>query len=139
MATLYLVDTSAWIFALRRQPVEAIRSRIEQLLAADSVATCGLVELELLGGAASEPEFARLQRRLTALHRLPILETTWGEAARLAYALRRVGVTVPFTDVLLASLAHQHGAILLHADRDFDLLAYHSSVQVESLADSAIN
>jgi predicted nucleic acid-binding protein len=69
---LYLVDTSVWIFALRRNPPEAIRRRLGDLLEIDAVATCGLVELELLGGTRDEAEFDRLRMRLGGLRRLPI-------------------------------------------------------------------
>ncbi|MBI4322206.1 MAG: PIN domain-containing protein [Chloroflexi bacterium] len=136
MPSLFLVDTSAWIFALRQVPVEAILRRIDTLLEMDVAATCGLVELELLGGAASEKEYSRLRSRLTGLHRLPIEETDWEGAARLAFSLRRTGVTVPFTDVLLSALALRYDAVLLHADRDFDLVAQKSALRVESLADT---
>lgn len=130
---LYLVDTSAWVFALRKRPQETIRQRIDRLLELGTVATCGLVELELLGGALSEQEFARLEMRLWGLHRLPTDEADWNSAARLAFSLRRAGVTVPFADLLLAALALRHEAILVHADRDFDLIANHSPLRVESL------
>ncbi len=133
MAELYLVDSSAWIFALRRRSREAIQRRLRELAELDAVATCGLVELELLGGAANEREFQQLDSQLRGLHRLPTDEADWNAAARLSFSLRRVGVTVPFADLLLAALALRHGAILVHADRDFDLIANHSSLQVESL------
>ncbi len=133
MPALYLVDTSAWIFALRRSPQTRIRHRIEELLEQDVVATCGLVEMELLGGTANEQDFARLQQRLRGLHRLPIEDPDWERAARLAFSLRRGGVTAPFTDVLLAGLALREEAVLLHADRDFDLMAGLCPLRVESL------
>jgi predicted nucleic acid-binding protein len=136
VAVLYLVDTSAWIFALRRQPREAIRARIDALLSQDAVATCGLVELELLGGCADEAEYARLKARLGGLRRLSTDDADWAAGARLAFSLRRSGVTVPFADALLAALAIRHQAVLLHADRDFDLVAKHSALVVESLADA---
>ena len=132
---LYLVDTSAWIFALRRDSLEPIRRRNDELLEMDVVATCGIIELELLAGAASEGEFARLQSRLLGVHRLPIEESDWESSARLAFSLRRAGVTVPFTDVLLSALAIRHDAVLLHADRDFDLVANHAQLKVESLVE----
>lgn len=135
MAQSFLVDTSTWIFALRRQPKQSILQRIDELLDQDVVATCGLIELELLGGAASEAEFTRLQSRLRGLHRLAIQENDWSAAARLTFRLRRAGITVPFTDVLLSALALRHDAVLVHADRDFDLISVHSPLKVESLAD----
>jgi len=130
--TLCLVDTSAWIWALREQAVERIRSRIDELLALDQVAITPMVELELLGGAGTETEFATLRERLGGLHRLAMDEECWQKAARLAFDLRRKGVTVPFTDVLVAAVAIANQAVLLHADEDFDLIARHVPLVIES-------
>jgi predicted nucleic acid-binding protein len=136
VSPLWLVDTSAWIFALRRAPSPVIVRRIAELLESDTVATCGVVQLELLGGAANEAEYTRLEQRLRGLRYLPIESPDWEDAARLALQLRRAGITVPFTDALLSALAVKHQAILLHADRDFDLIATRAPLQVESLADA---
>ena len=133
---LYLVDTSAWIFALRRTPNETIRRRIYGLGQQDALATCGVVELELLGGAANQREFERLEDQLKGLRRLLVEESDWNSAARLAFSLRRAGVTVPYLDLLLSALALRHSAVLVHADRDFDVIAGHSDLQVESLVDA---
>ena len=135
MGQLFLVDASAWIFALRRRPQQSILQRIDELLKQDLVATCGLIELELLGGAVNDAEFTRLQSRLRGLHRLAIQEDDWSAAARLAFLLRRAGITVPFTDVLLSALALRHDSVLVYADRDFDLISAHSALRIESLAD----
>ena len=135
MPPLSLVDTSAWIFALRRNPSIAVSERIGTLLAADTAATCGTIRLELLGGARDEVEFSRLGQRLRGLHYLPTEEADWQQSAQLAFDLRRRGVTVPYSDVLLSALAIRHNATLLHANRDFDLIARHSRLMVESLAD----
>ena len=132
---LYLVDTSVWIFALRRNSPEAIRRRLGDLLDLDAVATCGLIELELLGGTRDEAEFNRLGMRLSGLRRLQIESGDWPAAARLAFDLRRAGITVPFTDALLATIARHNGTVLLHADRDFDLMASHVDLVIESLVD----
>jgi predicted nucleic acid-binding protein len=84
-----------------------------------------------------EAEFDRLGMRLGGLRRLPIDPGDWLVAARLTFDLRRNRITVPFTDTLLAAVAQRSGTVLLHADRDFDLMAGHTDVVIESLADLA--
>lgn len=133
MAELYLVDTSAWVFSLRRRPNQAILRRIDRLFDEGTIATCGLIELELLARAVSPQEFARLEERLSGPRRLSTEEGDWKAAARLDFSLRRAGITVGSTDLLLAALAIRHNAVLVHADRDFDLVANHSALRVESL------
>ena len=134
---LYLIDTSAWIFALRRGRVQhaAITKRIDELLHADVAATTGLVELELGGGALTEAEAQRLSQRLRGLHRIHVEDEDWRAGGRVVFALRRQGVTVPPTDGLLAALAMRHGAVMLHADRDFDEIAAREPLRVESLVE----
>lgn len=133
---MYMVDTSAWIFALKRRAVGAVRVRIGQLLDSDAVVTCGPIEAELLLGALNMPEYASLQRQLVGLRRLEVAGDDWPSAGFLGFTLRRKGITVGVIDLLLATIAMRHGAVLLHADRDFDLLAQHMPLKVESMVDA---
>jgi len=133
VADLYLVDTSVWIFALRRDPSPGVVQRLAELLRLDAVATCGLVVLELLGGTLTEHEYARLRDRLRGLHSLEVTSVDWESAARMSFDLRRAGVTVPFTDALLVALARRHELVLLHADRDFDLISRQTHFRAEGL------
>jgi predicted nucleic acid-binding protein len=91
--------------------------------------------MELLGGTVSDDEFKRLRSRLRGLHYLSIIQQDWSDAGQLMFDLRRIGVTVPFTDVLLAIVAHRHNVILLHADRDFDAIGRLSKASIESMVD----
>jgi predicted nucleic acid-binding protein len=131
--SLYLVDTSVWIEVLpSNRPATPLRERIDGLLAADMVATTGVVRLELLGRARGEAEFRKLGELLSALHQLEIAEERWEEAAQLAFGLRRKGISVPFTDLLISAVTAHNGAILLHRDRHFDVVAGHTPLVVES-------
>jgi len=130
---LVLVDTSAWILALRRAPHLFVKEKVEGLLFENRVAIVPMIYLELLGGTRSEEEFRRLKSRLQALHQIPLEEEEWTEAAQLAFELRRRGKTIPYTDILIGSAAIVHDLFLLHADRHFDLMAEEIPLKVESL------
>ena len=56
----------------------------------------------------------------------------WEESTKLAFNLRCKGITVPYTDILIASCALKIGATLVHADAHFDLIHKHSKLKVES-------
>ncbi|HEU0020137.1 MAG TPA: PIN domain-containing protein [Dehalococcoidia bacterium] len=130
---LYLVDTSIWLEVLPPgRGSDELRGRIDELLAADMVATMGMVKLELLGGARSLEEWQRLDELLSALHPLPVTEVNWQDAARMGFQLRRQGISVPFTDLLIAAVATAAPAILVHRDRHFDFIAAHLPLDVES-------
>ena len=91
-----------------------------------------MIKLELLGGAKSEKEFARLKSRLDALYEIPTDQSLWDKASELAFTLHRKGITVPYTDILIASAALYSKATLLHADVHFNLIAKHTELRVES-------
>lgn len=92
----------------------------------------GMLRLELLGGARTQEEWRRLGDLVSALHYFPVEEEHWEEAAHWGFQLRRQGVSVPFTDLLIGAVAKRHGAVVLHRDRHFDIMAVHLSLPVES-------
>jgi predicted nucleic acid-binding protein len=128
----FLVDTSAWLLALRRDFVPAIKDRIDHLLRDDAIITTGMIKLEILSGAKTEPGFRRLKQGLDALESIETDSGVWEEACKLGFGLRRKGVTVPHTDILVAACAMTTKAILIHVDTHFDLIAKHTRLQVES-------
>ena len=132
LVDLYLIDTSAWIFALRARPIATIKERVASLLETDQVATTGMVMLELMSSVRIQAEGHRLKWRLARLHYFPIPESIWERAAWLVWRLRRRGVTVSFTDAVIAAIAMEQNAVVLHADSDFDRIAQHEELSTES-------
>ena len=133
--TLCLVDSSAWVSVFRRNQQVDIRQRLDELLTEGALGTTGMVQLEVLAGTRTVAEFNELQDVLAALHQLQPLAGTWIRAARLGYSLRRAGLTTPLTDVLIAAVALEHEAVILHVDAHFDRIADRSDLRVESYAE----
>jgi predicted nucleic acid-binding protein len=129
---LFLVDSSAWLFALRKEFNPAIKDRLDLLLKENRVLTTGIIKLELLGGTKTEKEFQRLKMRLDALEESETGTSLWERAYDLAFQLRRKGVTIPYTDILIAACALAHDTTLLHVDAHFDRIAQFSHLKVES-------
>jgi predicted nucleic acid-binding protein len=129
---LFLVDTSVWIFALRKEPVVQIRDRIDSLLKDDAVITTGIIKLEILAGAKTEKEYRRLKSRFDALESVETDDGVWRKACEHGFKLRRRGLTIPSTDILIATCALQTGAILLHADVHFELMEKPLGLRSES-------
>jgi predicted nucleic acid-binding protein len=69
------------------------------------VAVCGVVRAELLHGARNPRDRARLVVLLDSFAQLPTPEPLWDVVGDSLKALRSGGVTVPFQDVVLATLA----------------------------------
>lgn len=118
-----LIDTSAWILALSRGDSSRAKDEVDRLIVENRAATAGIITLELLSGTRTEREYRELKEDLEALIQLEITAQTWERASHLAYELKRKGVTVPSTDILIMAIAVENGCILLHADRHFDLMA----------------
>jgi len=130
--TTYLVDSSVWVSVLRPRPVEPLRQRVDELLQQDAVATTGMIRLELLSGARTLGEFERLAFVTQMVHQFPASESVWLRAAELAFGLRRQGVTLPNADILIAAVAIENNATLVHADAHFERIAQHSELTTES-------
>jgi hypothetical protein len=130
--TTHLIDSSVWISVLRRRPVETLRQRVDELLQQDAVATAGMIRLEVLSGAKTREEFKKLAFVMQMVHQLPTSDDVWFRAAELAFNLRREGVTLPNADILIAAVAIENGATLVHADAHFERIAQHSELTTES-------
>ena len=130
-----LVDTSAWIFALRKDFLPEIKDRVALLLGENLVITTGIIRLELLGVTRSEAEYDRLKEHLSGLESIESDESLWDMACEIGFKLRRKGITVPYTDILISACALSNGCMVLHADDHFDLMAKYIGLKCESFVE----
>ncbi len=129
-----LIDSSVWLDVLMgRRDDDPLNRRVSSLMAEDLAATMPMINLELLRGARTREEWQRLRRFLASLQQLPLADATWEMASELGFRLRTTGVTVPTPDLLIAAVAMEEDAVLLHSDRHFDLMAAHVPLKVESV------
>ena len=128
---MILIDTSAWMEFLRGTG-SPICERVEALLDGE-IATCDAVRMEVLAGARDEHHLERLRRLLARAVVLPTTSADYDEAAALFRRCRREGYTLRrLIDCLIASVAIRAAARILHNDGDFDVLARHAGLRVES-------
>ena len=135
----YLIDTSAWLLALKKNYVPLVKDRIDDLLKENAIITTGIVKLEILGGTKTEEEFQRLKTRLDSLGQVETDASLWEQAYTLAFKLRRKGITVPSTDILIAACALMLEATVVHADAHFDLISSKTGLKVESFIQAVTN
>lgn len=115
---MVLVDSSAWIEALRRNGDLRVKVALEGLLDAYEAQWCSPVRLEVLGGARKE-ERARLGHWFSVIPYRPVREEDWERAVSLAWRLRDSGLTVPWLDVLIAAIALQDNVRVYAVDSHF--------------------
>jgi predicted nucleic acid-binding protein len=127
-----VADSSAWVEYLRHtgSPTHlALRGLLDE--DAD-LAVTEVVVMEVLAGARSAEHAEALRQELL---RFPVLALRgledYEEAAALARACRAGGETLSAqVDCLVAVPAIQAGAAVLHADRDFEVIARHTGLRL---------
>ncbi|MEX2444746.1 MAG: PIN domain-containing protein [Alkalispirochaeta sp.] len=117
-----LIDTSAWVEALRRDGDEGVRSEVARLLNAGHAVLCDMVILELWNGARGKYERSKLRQITETLNCVPTTDAVWTMAHNLATACRTQGITVPSTDLLIAATSRVHGLELFEADSHFQMI-----------------
>ena len=123
-----LIDISVWILVFQKDPPAAVADKVRKLIIDGKAATCGMIMLELLGGAKTSREYRELLEELQTLHYLGDSDQTWLSACRLSFTLRRKGLTIPSADIHIASLAIHYNFSLIHSDHHFDHIAKHSTL-----------
>ena len=124
----FLVDTSVWSLALRRDgstSAPEVRALQEALAGADAVVTTGLVLQELLQGFNGPRAAAAIVERFQALPIIAPDRTDHIAAAEVRNSCRRAGVQVGTVDALLIQLCGRHELTLLSTDNDFVHAAQH--------------
>lgn len=118
----YLVDTSVWIAAQSPRPTD--KSLLLRRLIESGAVVCvtGVVIQELLQGTRDELSFQKMARLLATRPRIesanPVQLPT--EAALLYARCRWQGLTIrKAADCVIARIAIENEAMLLHDDADF--------------------
>jgi predicted nucleic acid-binding protein len=120
---MILVDTSVWVQVLKDRTGRVV-SDFQERVGGDVYGLTRFTQLELLQGAKNDSEWRKLDQYLSTQYYLEASESTWREAARIYFELRRKGVTVNSPiDCCIGQIAMEWKAILLHMDRDFDRIA----------------
>jgi predicted nucleic acid-binding protein len=121
---MLLLDSSVWIDRSRRAETQATRY-VDMHEDREEIALTGVVYHEVLQGARSERGFEQLREMLSAMLLLEPREWSTYEIAAILYRRARsagLAVRKP-NDCLIAAIALEHGALLVHNDRDFFALA----------------
>ena len=114
-----LVDTSIWIEYFNKPDSNTGKS-LENLLKKGRVFITGIILTELLQGAKIKKEFESILESMLAL---PFLETTlstWIQSGRISFVLRKKGITIPITDLVIASLSIENNCKIFTLDLHFN-------------------
>jgi predicted nucleic acid-binding protein len=120
---VFIADTSAWARSAHRR----VRARWRAALENGQIATCPIVNLELLHSAREGDEFDIHAADLADLRDVAITRSVTNAALdalrRLAHLQPLHHRSVALPDLLIASAAQEAAIGVLHYDEDFDTLA----------------
>jgi predicted nucleic acid-binding protein len=119
---LYLIDTSAW----SRMRVPAVHKRLTAILGEGAAGTC--LPLDLEDGRSAKNFRDAMSIRALRSRVMTELPITLGVATRsrdlqLALTQRGYHRAASPVDLITAAAAAEYGAVVLHYDRDYDLIA----------------
>ena len=112
-----LIDTSAWVDFFRGTSDTA--DAVAELIEKGQASICGVISYELIQGAKSDDEALHLSGVLSALHYIEMTSDLWIKAGSISAGLRRKGITLPMSDLLIGAIALEHGLEVLTLDDHF--------------------
>ncbi len=122
LVATHLADTSA----IARSSHPHVAARLDDLLSTGKLATCSIIDLEVLVGARSGEEHRQTRQDRAFAHELiPIEQPILDRAVDVQELLAERGAHrgAPLQDLIIAAAAERAGVTLLHYDADFDLIA----------------
>jgi predicted nucleic acid-binding protein len=119
-----LFDTSALILAAHHP---GAADELRETIMAGRLAITDIVVVEYLNGARNLAEYDRYAWSLDAAVRLRAEPADWDRVLAVHRLLAATGAghqrSVSVPDLVIASVAERHGAVLVHYDADYDRIA----------------
>jgi predicted nucleic acid-binding protein len=119
---MVLVDSCCWIEALRKDGSIEVKATLQGLLEEFEALLCGPVELEVLGGSRAN-ERLRIQSYFDILPYRTSNHKIWRKAIQTNGKLRDAGITAPWNDTIIATIACQFNYRVYSIDKHFPMMA----------------
>lgn len=115
---MVIVDTSVWIEYFNR-PDSPEKHTVDALIDTDPPVLIGIVLAEILQGCRTSQEADAILLPLGALRFREMTFASWRRTGELSSTLKRRGITLPLSDVIVAALALEHGCSVFTLDPHF--------------------
>ena len=116
----YLADKSA----LSRFRVPEVSGRLRPLMEDGLIATCAIVDLEVLFSSRNLSDYEEVLDERRSLDSAPISPDVMDRAIELQHELARRGQhRLPIPDLVISATAKSAGLVVLHYDADFERIA----------------
>jgi len=124
------VDSTLWVEFFRGKN-KKVKEVVLTLLDEDKIFYNGIVIGELLIGAGGIKEYHFIKDNFDGLKYLRADKETFERAAHIGFKLKKEGVTIPFTDLLIASHCTHHHLTILTMDKHFKLIAKKEKLSIQ--------
>ncbi len=129
---MILVDSSVWIEYYRSAGDPRYKRWVADAIRQDHVAVNPIIAAEILTFTRDRDQYDAIAADFTAFHWAAVDRAVSLRASDLGYRLRRTGVTVPATDLLVFASALEAGAELMHHDAHFARIAAEAPLRLHS-------
>lgn len=119
---MVIIDTSAWVEFFRKAGDLRVKLAVKGLLDAMDGALCGPVEMEFLGGARPN-EMQSIKGWFDLVPYVRNDQKVWLEAAENFSKIRAAGYTIPWNDVLIATIALAKSVRVYAPDKHFRIMS----------------
>jgi predicted nucleic acid-binding protein len=113
-----LADTTVWIEFFRTRSKTG--DLLESLIKEGSVWLCGTVLFEILQGVRTEEEKANVLEMLSDLPYIEMSQPLWQKASEISASLRKNGLNLPLSDILIAAVAIRNNFSVFTLDKHFE-------------------
>ncbi|MCX8042629.1 MAG: PIN domain-containing protein [Desulfobacterota bacterium] len=118
MANKVIIDTCIWIEYLRGRDPNIV-DPVKKLIFSDAAVLCGIVLCEILQGIKDPHVKESVKSDFEMLPYLEMSKEAWADAALTNQSLRHKGITIPPSDIFIASLAKLHQCSIYTIDTHF--------------------
>jgi predicted nucleic acid-binding protein len=121
MAHLIMIDSSCWIKFFRNSDKD-VADKVQFLIENDSACICGIIELEIMQGIKSKRQQEEVKQLFSILKYIEFKRRDFINAGSRIRDLRKEGITLAPSDVLIAEVCIRNSITLYSLDKDFDCI-----------------
>lgn len=124
---MVIVDSCVWIVAGKAHGDLKVKVSLESLLDEYEAAFCGPIKLEVLGALKKERR-KPMSFFFEVIPYVPMPDALWESAKSLSWKLRDAGLTVPWNDILIATIAIENDCRVYTLDQHFEEISRRTSL-----------
>jgi len=126
-----LIDSSAWIEYYRKEGNRNCKAIISHAIQNNEAAVNGIIQLEILVFTKTQSEYNNISSDFSAFHHLELNDNVFQKASEIGFNLRRKGITIPASDLIIAASAMVTDSQLMHIDKHFTYIAEYYPLKLE--------